>query len=69
MEQYREGRSAAWYWGSDGIITANPPPPGVPQTTVILVSFVSVLLRPAAVLVGGVWGTRNRHEAPAGALD
>jgi hypothetical protein len=45
------------------IITANPPPPGVPQTTVILVSLVSVLLRPFAVLVGGVWGARNEDEA------
>ena len=45
------------------MLTTNPAPPGVRPTTVIVVSLVSVLARPVAVLVGGLWGARNQHAA------
>jgi hypothetical protein len=48
------------------LLAATPPPPFVSRTTVIVVSLVSVLGRPLAVLVGGTWGARNQPAAPAG---
>lgn len=45
------------------LLTANPPPPGMPRTTMIVVSFASVLGRPLAVLIGGLSGARIEHAA------
>ena len=45
------------------IVMGNPPPPGVPQTTMIVVSLASLPARPLAVLVGGLAGVRNQHAA------
>ena len=45
------------------MLAANPVPPGVSRATVIVVSLVSVLARPLAVMVGGLWGARNQYAA------
>jgi len=47
------------------LLTANPGPPGVSRTTVIIPSLISVSARPFAVLVGGLWGAPKRHAAVA----
>jgi hypothetical protein len=51
------------------LLAANPPPPGVPRTTVVLVSILSVLGRPVAVLFGGLSGVQNQSAGFAVPLD
>jgi hypothetical protein len=43
------------------IVATKPAPPDVPQTTMIIVSLVSLMSRPLAVLVGGLSTARNQH--------
>ena len=45
------------------MLVANPFPPGVPRTTAIVVSLISLLPRPLAVLVGGLSGAPTRRAA------
>jgi hypothetical protein len=44
------------------IVATKPAPPDVPQTTMIVVSLVSLMSRPLAFLVGGLSTARNQHE-------
>jgi hypothetical protein len=51
------------------LLTAYPPPEGAPWVTIMVVSLVSTLPRPMAVLAGGLWGARNPSRAPVVSLD
>jgi hypothetical protein len=54
-----------WEYAMIGLLSRNPPPPemSVSLTTVLMVSFVAVLGRPLAVLIGGLSAARSEHAA------